>query len=750
MEKALLDQHGIATTKNGSKPINGELAPLHPHELASPMVIHPLQQPEEESFISPRFLIRALTQWWYITVPSAVLLAVISAALVMLFFTPVYRATAVMKIASYTPYIAYSNNEQQSKPEEFTETQIELIRSPLVMEQVVSLDRVANMPEIREMDGAVGWLSDSVQVKRVGSSELYYVYLDAPQPENAAALVNAILDAYLAIKSRDDESQTKRVLELLNQEKQVRADRILSLKDEMREIGKKNLIGPDPITGLPDSKQVTATLDSLRDSLSDVEYERSLLEIRIKAIEESIAKLEVDPPAVQVEMAISDSVEIQNLRAMIAQKKEMLQRVEMAAAQGQDDPSYRRVAREVTMLERSLDNMANTARPLIVQQLKSMELLEQQDRLNDLKEQLLAQTELESKLRSRYEQKLKEVGDTGGQWLELEFKRAELSREESVRDRIAERAMALTTESRAPGRVTLLQPAEVPNGPVESLPLKNLVLAVFCSGCLPFGLVVLWELSVRRISDVDQLSHQSSINVVGEVARIPMRMRTISSQTSKAMNLFQESIDSLRVGLVLPEEYQDVQVLAVASAVHSEGKSSISSQLAVSIGRSTGQPVLLIDGDLRAPDVHHIFQVSNKRGFASVLDGRATLDEAIIKDWSDHLHLLPAGRLRHSPHKIISVESLQEILDELRPKYPYIVIDTPPILSASEALLMAKAADAAILCTRRNVSRESQVRIAYERLLKAGARPLGAVFNGVPTRSYAYTYGSYDYSPVYE
>ena len=733
-----MDQHGI-TTANGSK-FNGEITSTHPREV----VMQGVREYEEEGFISPRFLARALMQWWYLTIPSAVLLAFLSASLVMVFFTPVYRSTAVLKIRGYTPFIAYNMNESASKPEEFTETQIELLQSALVMEQVLQTPAVNELPEIQEAPNPVGWLSDSIRVRRVGSSGLYDVYLDAPHPENAATLVNAILDSYFAIKTADDESQTKRVLELLNEETVQAAKRIQTLKDEMHEIGQG--IEADPITGLPDSRVVTSRLDTLRDDLSEVEYQRRLLEIKIRALKEAIDKLKVSPPAVQVELAVSDSQEIRDLRALIARKKATLHVIESTAAAGKQDRSYKRVEREIDGYKKSLDRMATAARPLITEQMRTMELLQQQDRLEELQEELLAQTEFEKVLRRRYEESLAEAGKSGNKWLDLEFKRAELSREEDVRDRIAERVMALTTESRAPGRVALLKRAQVPGGPVERIPLKHLAMAIFFSGCLPFGLVVVWELAVRRISDAQQLSEYTSMNVVGEVARLPMRMRTIGNQPAKAMSLFQESIDSLRVGLVLPDEYKDVKVLAVASAVHSEGKSSISSQLAVSIGRSTGQPVLLIDGDLRVPDVHNIFQVSNTRGLASVLDGRTSLEEAIIRDWSDDLHLLPAGRLRHSPHKIVTIAALHEILDELRPQYGYIIIDTAPILSASEALLMAKVADGTVLCTRRNVSREHQVRNAYERLIRAGARPLGAVFSGVPTRSYASTYGDYAYS----
>ena len=96
-----------------------------------------------------------------------------------------------------------------------------------------------------------------------------------------------------------------------------------------------------------------------------------------------------------------------------------------------------------------------------------------------------------------------------------------------------------------------------------------------------------------------------------------------------------------------------MQVISVCSAVSGEGKTSVSSQLAVSIARATGEPVLLIDGDMRAPDVHQIFEIPLSPGLTTVLDGRTSLEESINRSWSDHVHILPAGELDKSPHKLL-------------------------------------------------------------------------------------------------
>lgn len=722
----------------------GQVGPVYP-------VHWQPREHEDEGFISPRFVVRALLQWWYVALPAGILLACISAVVVMLTFTPVYRASAMLKIASYTPYIAYTTNEHPMKPEEFTETQIELLRSPLVLEQLLLNPRIAELPEVLEQENPTSWLADALRVDQVSNSELYNVSIDAKSPENSAILVNAVLDEYFKVRQQDEVSQTKRVLELLEEEKKEMHAEIQAARAEIIKLN-KDTQGGEILPGVTpgDSGSQLVLLNELRDRYTEANIQKRMLEARLTALKETLDADDVEVEEMDIETAVDESQEIQELRIRIARKKALLAETETVSPGGRSSGAYQRLEREIEGYERSLDSAAERARPEVARDLKAIAKLERQALMSQLEKELEVASQLEELLVERAKSQYALVGQSGDQQLELEFKKAELARKERVFEMIAERSMALTTESRAPGRVALMRPAAKPAGPVESLPLRNLAAAVLFSGCLPFGLALLWELSVRRIGDARQLSQLSSLPVVGEIARLPVRFRSLTPRGNRALNLFEESIDALRVGLMLPDQLQHLKVIAVASAVHNEGKSSISSQLAVSIGRSTNQPVLLIDGDLRAPDIHHIFDIPNHIGFATVLEGKADLDDAIVKTWSDTVHLLPAGQLKRNPHKLMSVGVLRRLLDQLRDQYQYIVIDTPPILSASEALLLAKVADGTVLSSRRNISRESQVRIAYERLMKAGARPLGAVFNGVPTRSYAQTYGSYVYSRSFE
>jgi Mrp family chromosome partitioning ATPase len=107
------------------------------------------------------------------------------------------------------------------------------------------------------------------------------------------------------------------------------------------------------------------------------------------------------------------------------------------------------------------------------------------------------------------------------------------------------------------------------------------------------------------------------------------------------------------------------------------------------------------------------------------------------------VHLLTAGGLDKSPHKLLGTPAFRNLLDEARLSYRYIVIDTPPVLAASESLVVAKQADGTIVCAMRDFSRENHLRLAHARLEATGADTIGVVLNGVPVRNYASRYGSY-------
>jgi capsular exopolysaccharide synthesis family protein len=353
---------------------------------------------------------------------------------------------------------------------------------------------------------------------------------------------------------------------------------------------------------------------------------------------------------------------------------------------------------------------------------------------------------LEEQLRLERSKRDTLTGDT----LQLEFAKEDLALEEEIQRQIAARHLLLTTDRSAPEPVSKFLAASLPLRPVEDLPYKQLALAAMFGFCIPFGLAVAWEYFHQRVADAAHLAANSNLLVVGEVASLPDNLEDVRSSRSRrvqvSLRLFEESIDNLRTCLVLSESLKDLRVLAVTSAVSSEGKTSVASQLAISLARATGKSTLLIDGDLRKPDLHNVFDLELSPGLAEVLEGASTFDEAISFSGHENVDVLTAGKRRKNPHELFGNGELRGTLAQAREEYHFVVIDTPPVLSASEALVLSKMADVALICVRRGHSRIDQVRSVHDRLIRAGAHAAGATLIGVPLRDYTYRYGSYEYN----
>jgi succinoglycan biosynthesis transport protein ExoP len=336
--------------------------------------------------------------------------------------------------------------------------------------------------------------------------------------------------------------------------------------------------------------------------------------------------------------------------------------------------------------------------------------------------------------------------------VDLQFAEADLEEWNTIRGTVHERRIRLSTERDAVDNVRELERAIPPKIPVEELPYKQLGVATGIGFVLPFLVGFLLELRSRKVDDANQLETRSRLSVLGEISTIPIattgKLTKKRRSHARELRLFEESVDSLSTTLTLREDLKKCKVFTITSALSGEGKTSVSCQLVVSLARSTSSRVLLIDGDLRAPDVHHVFGRPMTAGLVGYLNGVADWRELVDREWNESIHILTSGHLKGSPHRLLSNGRFEKLIEEARQEYDYIVLDTPPVLPASEALLFAKVADAVLMCALRDKSRIEQLVQAYHRLESSGANVAGSVLSGVPVREYASYYGDYYASKV--
>jgi Mrp family chromosome partitioning ATPase/uncharacterized protein involved in exopolysaccharide biosynthesis len=603
------------------------------------------------------------------------------------------------------------------------------------------------------------WLAKWLSVKSVGQSELYKVSIATPDGKLSAQIVNSVLDSYFKLRNQDENERLERVIKLLEDEKQRREGEVAALREGLQDVDPNAAAGSGDAGALSAEAGRRQPVAELQARLINTEVERQVLEAKVKAAEEAGANPDAAVLDGMVDQTVEADAEIVKLKSLLAGKRSKLHEIAARSADGDQNPFYRQLQAQIAVDERKLQQAVADAGQKVRRELAKAAGKKRSDELARLRTDLEAHRATEKLLRQRYE------GLSEGQ-LEATAKRTELARAQKAFDQIADRVSKLRTEQRAPGRVSLLQRAQVPLDPVEARPMKQLALVSMAGLFLPALLVVGWERVARRINAPECLERRSSLPVLAEVPRLPQRTAggALTRHSQQQLRMWEESIDALATSLLLAREYGEIRVLAVTSAMANEGKTSVAARLAMGIARASGEPTLLIDGDMRSPDVHHHFNVRGEPGLAEVLSGSCSLEEALLSgadttplarfgrgagvegDADEHVDLLPAGKLDQNPHCLLGAGKFESLLEALSGRYRYVVIDTPPVLAAGEALVLAKGADVSLICAMQDASRMSQVEKARGRLEAVGCRLAGIVLNGVPVRHYAYRYGSYAYA----
>ena len=218
------------------------------------------------------------------------------------------------------------------------------------------------------------------------------------------------------------------------------------------------------------------------------------------------------------------------------------------------------------------------------------------------------------------------------------------------------------------------------------------------------------------------------------------------ASSSGSLYAAKEAYRTIRTNLMFSLAKQGCKTIMFTSSISGEGKTTTSSNIAFSIARSN-KKALLIDLDLRNPHVHRLLKMSNTPGLTNYLSGFNTLAEVIHKDVFPGLDVICAGTISPNPAEMIASEGTLSLINSLKEKYDYIILDTPPVTFVSDALSVVPVTDGIILVVRPKYTDRKEVRRAVDQLEFVGGKILGAVANGVQPqkrtygRRYGYGYG---------
>ena len=192
-----------------------------------------------------------------------------------------------------------------------------------------------------------------------------------------------------------------------------------------------------------------------------------------------------------------------------------------------------------------------------------------------------------------------------------------------------------------------------------------------------------------------------------------------------------EQYRALRDRLLAISPEQPLKVVVVTSSVPNEGKSVTCLNVAAVLAEDPTRRVCVVDADLRKPALHKLLGIDNQRGLADYLGGGTMLEMVVQRSRLANLWILPAGRTPPNPSELLGGKRMDDLLARLRRDYDWVVIDTPPVVSTTDAAVLAPRADGTLLVVRMERTPREVARHAVELLKKAKANVLGTVLTGV-------------------
>jgi len=702
-----------------------------------------------------------------LVVISSLVLVVGVVAISTLRSTPIYDAVGSIAINKMEPVVLNLKDSSGAGSDYYDptdlDTEVRIIKSDLLALQVIrqlGLDKSPTpggksgptnglqlttellQPDSPRISAMLASFKGSLQVSLVPNTRIIEIHYRSPDRNLAARAVNALANTYVEQNFKTRFESTMQASEWLSKQLVDLQMKVETSQEKLVKYQKDH-----EILGIDEKQNITtAKLDELNREFTEAQSARMDKESIYRLVQAGDSDSITAAAQVQnsAKGSAASSLLLEKLREQEADLK-----IQLAVLNVQFGSAYPKLAQIRSQL----------------QEVEAQMQVEMKKVTARLRGDYQASLQRENMLRAALDQQKQEANKLNESAIEYSLLKRDVDTNRALYEGLLEKLKeAGVTAGLRSNNFRIVDSARVPTAPAEPNLPRNLGFALALGLTTGVGLAFLLEgmdNTVRTPEQAQAISALPSLGMIPLGSRASIEFasqRRLSLAVSKeAVELvtqsrpksqMAESYRSLRTSLLLTSVGAPPRVILVTSALPQEGKTTTSINLAIVLAQK-GTRVLLVDSDLRRPSIHKTLGMGPRSGLSNVLTGSIELEQAITRSTIlPNLFLLPAGTPPPNPAELLASSKMKDVLVQLREEYDHIIIDTPPTLSVTDAVVISTAADRVVLVIRSGQTTKQALRRARDLLLQVNAKVCGVLMNAVDLNSPDYYY-YYEYQGKY-
>ncbi len=665
-----------------------------------------------------------------------------------MFWNKFYRYKSILKRNWWIPFltisisVAYQAHKVMQRPVEYQVTaqmmvspRVNTMDSSLVSEEVLNF--FGTQIKILESEVVIGRAHRRVQlenpklqgtgvqvsVTQAPRSSIFMIVGRGSEPGYTQLFVNALMNEFIVFKREKRDETVDTTAQQLTSEMERIGKELKEHERKFYEFKERNNMAFWDEQGKESAKFLSQLKSKKTNLTAELQLLETMTEAQVSQRQRRQDQIEsTNNPTSSADFVVNLQLQYLQTKQQLAQSRADAER--MAQVLKPRHPKMIKLRDDVSRLERLiqvLEQQNKEATELQVANLKA----ENELRIKSLRTELKG---VEESLKE-WEEKALEASRKDADYQRLQ---SSVQRSKEVYDRLLGSVQSLDVGKKVnPETIQVMQWANPPNQ--LSRGIANSITSAFIMG-LAIGILIIVGINKfdDRISSVSELYEQFNLPVLAQVPKmkIPTGAERLSLlQATDERKILAESYRNLRSSLLFLPGKQKLKSLIVTSSIPKEGKSTVSSNLAVTMALAETH-VLLVDADLRLGHLANDFGLKTRVGLSDVLEKKLSWQEALLQTQYPHLHLLPCGAPMHTPGDYLLSEEVDLMMEQMKKHYSIVIFDTAPILAADDTASLAPRTDGVLMVFRADYTTARQAKYCIESLQQRQIDVLGMVLNG--------------------